>query len=357
MVNDFIKEVNSNSNIDFIGYAETPFHLLGVKAFILHLSEQLQRNVNGIIIEGKHSTAGYLLNDDVINFPVCDYIKVFRFSLTELNHRCFKSESAINESRNPLVIISPVSPWIRLAVEYKKAFHVKVDTACIDDGTGAYLSRHEFIKITQQGKTALYVELKSIIRDCAKVIVRECNKIGEVEFSIFKKRSFMNDKVVDYYRRVIEQDVEKNNDLGNKYIIYLGTVDEIKDVQTAHNTRVICLLKEFYNKGYKVYIKMHPRDTDGLGEVDFPVVSLPQEKSIEEIIASVTNKPDVVIGHGSTALLTLAVFWGIETWSLSDSKLNYDSVNGFNKMVTDNPQKTGKIKLYDINANIEVNIH
>ena len=75
---EIVGYVLDNPTIDFVAKIITPFHMIGLQAFLLELCKVKKRLVNGVVLIEKHSVSGYAINISEVNLEeygdiVCVY--------------------------------------------------------------------------------------------------------------------------------------------------------------------------------------------------------------------------------------------------------------------------------------------
>lgn len=336
-----LKELlEKNCNIDYIAYVETPFQLVGVKAYLLKLSERYRRVVEGIILLGNHAEAGYLF-DDNINLGAYTKATILKYNINKERQLCEISTQYIQHDK-PLYIISSQEPWLALAIWCKTSFNRRIFTVTVDDGTGSYFSRFFRIKLWVTGKNKWYRRIKRLIFEYIKLLISYYYDIKNIRFSIFNRNNFMNADEVSYYKRVLknERGQDDNYQFEEKSLVYLGTVDESEERMIKKQEFVNQFLYKYYKEGYRIYIKKHPRDNRTY-EWNVPVKYLPTGQPIENLVFNSKIKPQIIIGNESTGIITLSVFEKIKCFVLKsreDRKETY-----FDIIVRENREKTNLI--------------
>ncbi len=334
--------MSQNTDLDFVAYVITPFHLSGVKAYLDYYHDQLMRNLKGIILIGKHDRSGYLLSEDIMLAPYLD-AKVFQF---EMEGELPKWDCT--GKKKDLMLICPETPWLALDIFCKKSSNYRVTNIIVDDGTGSYLSlfeRAQFFanEVNSRSKAVVFYLKRVALR-----VVSFAIGIKTEKFSIFDRKHFMENTSLKYYKKAIEAGLEKSEfDLVGKSVVYLGTAYPSDAEKQRRESLVFNYLKRYYEDGYKIYIKAHPRDNMASANIPFPVEILPRNNSIEEIICGSSVKPEIVMGWNSSALITLSAIWGVYCLSLSGiipEDMKNIGIRQTTKMIKSNPKSFKTLK-------------
>ena len=185
-----------------------------------------------------------------------------------------------------------------------------------DDGMSSYFGILHWMKRTAEDNKSFMAGIKYMFFRGISYLVIHISKISVLKFKIFSNKSLLDDKIVALYRNVLES---SSNDIGinekEKYILYL---DQPIDGEEHKTTIALAynVLIDFYKKGYKIYVKPHPREKERCTFGDIKVIFLSKKFSVEEIIAKTSHKPKAVIGWVSTSLITLAAFWKMDCYTL-----------------------------------------
>lgn len=324
-----------NHKLDFVGYAITPFHLSGLKAYISYLHDSLEREINGIVLIGKHDKAGYLLSTD-ISFEGYVHARVEYLEMEgKLKSLPYKG------MKHDLKIVCPEAAWLNLSLYCKKYTNYNVKNVIVDDGMGSYLSFLERVYVDSQEECSI---CKAICFGLKRIIIKALEVIlfgRSIKFSIFDKKHFMEPLPRYYYKNAIESGMTHSNiNFAKHSVVYLGTVYPTSEEKIRREHLIGEILESYYNKGYKIYIKGHPREEVSFADVTFPVEELPQKISIEEMVCISEIKPEIVMGWNSSALVTLSALWKINCYSLSgiiSEDINTIGTRQIAKMIKSNP--------------------
>lgn len=308
-------------NLDFYAMAITPWHLLGVKSFVEKMASE-KAEVKGLLFIKYHGQAGFLIKEEDLVFPSNAKIEVV---FEERETKSAKSKVKIvkelltgkigkKETGHKLYILKPFIPDYELCVKYLINSADDCQPVCIDEGVGTYKSAKElFFEYWRRNKKTgiTYAFLRTLDWSLKKKLNRETmyftlfkNGKGALEENrevskwyteILKKNNTQKIEVEDEpYVLIMTQPFELTEDIASKEAIN-NAYDEVADV-----------LRE---KGYKIYVKPHPRETEdvikGYEERGYEIFKV--KMPIEALLLSLAKKPEAVIGSLSTSLVTASV--------------------------------------------------
>ncbi len=316
-----------NHELDFVAFAMTPFHLVGIKAYLQYLHENGYEKVKGILLISRHKKNGYILRSNEIKFEkFCEATVGYYDDAHEnietkvkLIHEIFGGikRKRKEKGKKALYLIHQAVPRIYLCIECIGKTNYFVHNVVTDDGISSHFGMLHWAKMTARDNDSIFMGIKYIILRMTGQAIQKCYSIPITNFSFFSPQRLFDKKIIEMYKKVLENEnlqcgiMEKE-----KYILYLS--QPIDDVYTQKALLNIAnaVLSYYKGKNYKIYVKLHPREQQlGLTD-DMDVVYLDKHLSVESIIANTVNKPDYIIGWSSTSLLTLSAFWDINCYSL-----------------------------------------
>ena len=331
---------------DFVARVDTPYHLLNLKAYLKSvLSTQ---KIKGIILIGKHPTSKYLLDRDRIDIDPLVEINAYYYS-QECSSDVMVPEVVADKNKT-LTIIHPDRAWSFLSVECKKT-RKRVEAVIIDDGIGTYFGSGKRAVTTIRDNGSLLVGAKYLLGRIGGNALMHLSGVHVTCFSLFLKKQFANQLVVDCLKNEII--VESNNceriAFEPKSVVYISQPNT--NIDFYHRTVEIgkTKLRELRDNGYKVYVKLHPREmqTDIWGKDEFCILP---NMPIESIIAASTAKPTLIVGWTSTALITLSLMWNIESISLAklyNDELKHRNLRNFIKVASEQQKKLPNLQLVE----------
>lgn len=161
--------------LDFYAYCNTPWHSMGVQAFVNELASKKKR-VRGIIFISNQPGRSHLLNPE--QFKVNSNVEVlyfknkeaFRKNKTKLLISLLCSRRKITDDYPLLYVLRPFRPDIRFGAEYIMNTGRNCNLVCIDEGVGTYKSNKEIFEEKFKGnkKDALIYAMSSVLNKILK---------------------------------------------------------------------------------------------------------------------------------------------------------------------------------------------
>lgn len=319
---ELVEFINTNE-VDFVAHVMTPFHIIGIKAFLAFLRKNGYQKLKGVIVIGQHIKSGYILNiDDIKVQDYCDakvyYYESLQLSGAKLSKMIMRNIFPKHKQQKGkvLFVIHQAVPWVYFSTECIRKTDYTVINVITDDGLSSYFGIGHWAKMTAKDRGSILYGIKYIIQRSIADLVRRYYLIQTINFSFFSKKKLFNKQIVTFYRQILESEISEygiNED--KKYILYLSQPFEHSDEMWKIADKILLY---FQNKGYKIYIKIHPRENEFNINKKIKAKFLNREFSAESIIAHSKNKPCFVIGWVSTSLLTLSAFWNIKCYTLYD---------------------------------------
>ena len=352
----FLSQLMSEKDVDFIAWAVSHWHAIGVDAFIYDLSQRENKKLRGVIIISPHSKDGFVINEgDFIckNFSEVEFYfldvsqKVQQstvFRVIKFIKKTFdillatKNIRNKNKNKKEIYIVSVMNPNINflqifrnkhLASKYSPAFSL------IDEGIGAYMSKKVWKivrELNYQNKELKHFQFVQVIE----------LKIFEIGYSFLKnialkyistENRFLFSKkhdtlipiwsVVNSYKNVLEKrkrHIKKVKNTAPLAIIVTQPFLEYEQLSVEYELniteRVVNILVQ---RGISVAIKPHPRETVDkytsiLTKFKSEQIELIQQKTPVEDFFMLD--PACIIGYTSTSLVNARVLYNIPTISI-----------------------------------------
>ena len=343
-----IEEIVHDDNINYIAFAITKFHAIGVMSSILYLKSE-GIHLNGTIYIGEHAITGchlqkedFLIDDSISNISVCFGESTFRLRrglMTKYNSYF----SRIKKSNRRIYIVC-VNPLFGLVEELKK-HGIECVLICIDDGTATYLN--PYVTSLQ------YCETQRKNNELYQMIYKGGSLLKTYLITRRKKQFINNNRLIEFYLFHESDGMLKRNDKYAKfYLEALKIHNKVEDIEQLHsciliNTqcfkecnmtdgivdfilykKAINIIKKFNSN---VVIKPHPRELgyDKYSEMNC-VVLKKVNYTQEEMLASldVNDLPKCIISVSSSTLLNASGIFGIPAISLAKIFQNEDISNG-----------------------------
>ncbi|UWG48130.1 Uncharacterized protein HSRCO_1853 [Halanaeroarchaeum sp. HSR-CO] len=328
-------------DIEFVAMAITPFHARGIRAAALKYDLS-----KGIILIKPHLADGYLLEkndfsylDDDINVFYWDDIFEDNFlSWMLLNISSTKEllHQNLSDSGNILYIIAPMKPDINLLSIGRHFYeYFSPQFITIDEGFGTYIKQEEFRKINRKDRLRKF-DLDSGLRQVVADTVGQIHKLIESRllqqftiktfhiFSLEDSKLSVNDDIAGFYRQTfhVEKSIQEYD-----CIIITQPFGEASDLSENDELSLIHDIISQLPGDSHIGIKPHPRETEDKYEsiqsrydsVEVLAKSIP----VEEIYD--ISDPDSVVGFTSTALLTAAAIFDIQSYTAANLLRSYTS--------------------------------
>lgn len=377
---------------DFIAFAVSHWHAIGVDAFVYEISKKIKKKPVGIIIISSHQKDGFVVSEK--DFICKDFSKIdfcfLNISLDNLSthnsiklktYNAFKKFISIftviykikkqnNSNKKRLYIVSVMNPMINfLQIFNNKSINKKYLPifSLIDEGIGTFAPK-KIWKIVRnmdtQSNKPIYLSFgKNLELNIRGMVINFLKKLAlkyistERRFLLYKKGSnfIPNWEVVNSYKNVL---LKRNTYFKNikklpySIIIVTTPYSEYKLSSLKYELNILEKVIDLsIAKGFNVVIKPHPRETPNKY---LPILIKYESKNVEIIRGDfpiedlfISLKPLCVIGYGSTALLNANIIFEIPAISISSLFLNNGSEeinknllgklnkNGFEKIAKD----------------------
>lgn len=330
-----------NEDIDFIATVTSNWHAVGVDAFLYDLSKKVERKLKGLIVINYHVKTGLYINENdffCTNFANVQfyYLKDPKFNLKGSLEGFKNLLLSKNKNKKSIHIISVIEPSFSSFQYFKdKPCSRKYDPEyiLIDEGFGTYVSKKTWKSAIDHDYNFKY-RLQSIIR---VYLVRTFlsfikkfffNILFQVKTKfIFKKKSkilTLNSDIVQSYKSVLNmrnKNLKINCDWGNENYLVLATgpLSEYNMVSPDIEIGLINAITAISRKkGINVVIKPHPRELSGkYSSIDIRGVKIiNNDFPLEDWLAG--SNPICIIGYASTVLVNAKIFYGIDSFNISD---------------------------------------
>lgn len=365
-------EIKKNSKMNFLAFVQTPWHALGVDAFIKFKEEQ-GVPLNGLVCVLSHAQAGVILDEASFSFRNPDLRVVHYTDGTKENpfvkiHKNLLVSKALRrkcETGSDFYILATVYP--------KYQWHGYVAQNCtgkkpvsvlIDEGLGMYMrDRYAWVMETWSSKENVYKKVKYtyefyIGSPRKEMILRSNNALHS--FGLFRSADMnTNDIAVKYYKKVLMESQKSGINSAPSYYedaLVINTQPYFDEGQLEKENDIelikqICLMCA--EKGIKVVLKPHPREKNikRYNDIENCIVDRNFSASQESIISNLKIKPRLVVGLCSTTLVSLRLFYGIGTASV----LHCIGTEGMGKKMNNDLLRFEKVfgNIIDCPSNIE----
>lgn len=330
-----------NKEIKFIALAVSPWHAIGINAFIYDHFLNSYNKINGIVIIASHPKDGYIIDKN--NF-LNNIAKINYFQIQEnLTQNIYDLPSILqgliniknNRNGKEIYLISPLDPKIPF-IKYFKNRDVS-NKYCpifvvIDEGFGTYVSKEIWKMIARHEKNYHHFgEIKLIIFSLVRNFLEKISlKYIPLEQRFLSKSTVkfeIDETVLNSYKKVLKlmkREIPLKNKKNNVLLI-TQPFSEYNQIPITDEFKVIeSLIKLLSAKNFNIILKTHPREKEDKYLKllkKYPYITIIQDNfPVEEIFSSLN--PICVIGYTSTALITAKLFHDIPSISLANILLS-----------------------------------
>ena len=351
--NEFLININKKRDIDFIAYATSPWHAIGVDSGIYYLQKMLNRKAKGIIFICEHPKSGFIIsknNFKSYSFAKANIIKLKYDKYSDSKYKkirlifsiyatIIKNKIKENKNKKDIFLIIPRKKSLEYIIKYKQIINFdknKITFIAFDEGLSTYMN--EKVRDVNFSKNLNNREpiIKKFTHYCKYIIIEPIIlNFKEINFRLFtktKNKLYKNNEAIKIYKKIMmmrnkysskQKDLKINENTKNVLIITQPLFE--------HNSREIKFEKELLykiinillQKNIKIIIKPHPRENiikykDYKKNTHISVIN--EKMPVEEIIEYLN--PKLVLGYSSTALVTSKILFDIRSISISNLIIN-----------------------------------
>lgn len=325
-------------NINVLGFVTTPWHYIGMQAFIEKMKADGKCNGH-ITIVGKHPQNGYVLNGNLSNCYYLDCEEIPHLNENGLCKLYYFIQSQSNSATDSLYIVSAWNYRLETSIYIYKHTYRKCILCKIDEGVATYMftsnSLYEAIHTVNVKLFMRYIGSKLF-----HMLLRgniNCNLLVKK-----KGRLYPNDKIIPYYRRVLNVDNTESKTYNKDIVIATMAFPENEVFHNELIEQTRKLVDYLSNLGFNIIIKPHPREVYIKQKYARMNCSIADEsQSMEEFL--VNYRPRAIISFSSTCLITAKLFYDIQSISLT----NISNLNNFSKRCR-NELTTFRDTFYDV---------
>lgn len=321
-------EIKEDKEINFIGRAISPLHVLGIESYILHLKDKGVK-LKGFILAVSHSDTGMLIAEDTFHKDLYEGVEpIFLVEQNDLKVKPGNLRMCIQNVNNEkeFYLANPYRPEFSYISEVAGIRpDERINVVVTDEGNGSYVNDpyrlHDNKFPSWSIKDFIRFIIYSSIRD--RYLYKRMASKGIISrFLMLKKEngSFVRntecaEKLVDIFKSVkLADDYTSYEDsilICPSLIYEAGVLKEPVDIE---------IYREILNKlgNPKCVVKPHPREKEiekyrQLG----CMVERRYSATTEVVLANLERKPRCIIGESSTVLVSAAALFGIKTISIS----------------------------------------
>ena len=328
-----------NKKLDYAAYVMTQWHVHSFEAAVKMVEERENKQLTGVVLIIPHPINGYMIDEKSFSrnfnliFKSINDESVLDFIRNEVNGFLYyytlkKSERNSFYVFRPTGFRYPILGCIDKAVKKEK----RIVVVKLDEGTGTYLNKSDnWLKIELSENKGLKQKIIVCIKHLEEILLKY-QKIEDVDqyldaclFKLENNRCATNRAISNYYKEAIEDYAKQNKEFSSiassKYIIINTQISEnmFKTGNRICDELLKDCIKLFQNKGYEVFLKPHPRETNADRYKCFGATVITNNSISQEcLLAMYENKPEYIIGFFSTSLITANALFGIKSLSLDD---------------------------------------
>ena len=346
-----IKEL-LNNELDFIAYITSPFHALGVDAYVYALFKKKSKNLNGLIFVNSHPKDGIVVNET--NFRCMKFANVklvyvqnsyslngknlFQLSQSAIGLLMGFCKVVVNRGLRKkdlhLICVMDISISLFWILNNKKVMNKYSPTfVSIDEGIGSYMNEDVWKLVRKyddpnknpNNKTLRYMVAAKFFNKLL-YLTKHCIEIKNRYILIQQIDGLIpNTENIEAYKEVLflgtSDPPECIRPLLTKKWAVVATQPLVDyDQITAENYIIIIkeAIKILEEKGFEIALKLHPRESYDIYKTiaeKEDIVIVPKSTTLEDILQF---HPHVIIGFTSTVLVTSNLFYGILPISLID---------------------------------------
>ncbi len=326
---DIAEQIKTDSEINFLGRAMTPLHVLGVETFLMSLIEQGIK-CKGYILTVAHFKTGLALNENSFHSSLYEGVEpVFLDNLEEpkskvstLLHVAHKVDNSKTfYFANPYrVELGYVSELLKLLP------NDKIEITVTEEGNASYGSnpyKLTYAMLLGFGiKNSIRFFLESSIKD--RYLTKHIGKRLVIRHFLMLNKDNGGWKKNDTYARNIIK-ILSSNDRREEYSNYENAIVfcpsplyEGGYLKSRQDVEIYKKIKDILGDEEKYIVRPHPREKDkeAYSVLDC-FIDDRRGSSLEEVLAGLDNKPKYIIGDSSTALVNASALFGIKTISIN----------------------------------------
>lgn len=322
--------IKQNKKINFISFAITPWHALGVMGAVEVLKKK-GCHLEGIICICPHTTGGFLLDKSFFSYVKSDAIDIFTFrengNVSSKKMKKYLKSIPLRKGKE-FFVISPLKPQYEIIEKISLVRkNDRITAVVIDEGLATYMrDTKSWLKSQKREEKSNKILLDEILNKVLfegyykKYLNR--NKLY-MEQNIFiknrKKELEENRRAVYGYQSIlgkmkVENQISNENEYANAVVINTQPYFEEGRFKSEIDLEVIEKACTFFgNQGLSVILKVHPREVLLERYQKLPCkIDTSGGVPMELLLASLKVKPKYLVGFTTTTLITAKLFFNIE---------------------------------------------
>lgn len=321
---DLLLDKIRSYEINILGFITTPWHLVGMRAFIEKMKAEGKYKKH-IIIVGKHPQTGYVFNENTIPEDAC----VLECAEMPILHESFvkklvylrKLQSSSDD--DSLYVVSAWNYRIESAMLIYKYTYRKCILCKVDEGVATYMFTSNSLY-----NSLMTLDLKLLFRYFGSIYAHRLLKRNLNCNLLVKKGSKLvpNEFIVPYYKKVLNVDNSNVEYIGKDVVIATMAFADDEVLNNELSIKIEKIINYLVEKGYNVIVKPHPRENNTKSKYSSMACRIADKtQSMEEFFMD--YRPCALISFSSTCLITAELFYGIKSISM----INLLEINNFSQ--------------------------
>ena len=331
---NLLKYIEEHPDINYIAHVATPMTVIWAKVCLYYMHDEMHINrLNGIFVVNAWTSDKWAIKEELpVKTSGTEWLDEPEWFVADNNDEStitgIKDVGfALRRQKNKRIVymIDTDSLWIMHSVYARKISNIELKHIYLDFDHEPYNLKERFIDYTTTVKGNGFLPiLRRDTRRHVSVASASLFNVNLKRINAYDKQNFFSEQYIRYTRKVLEDEkgLYSFSPVGN-YIIYLSDPYEPDDIPVVAEIAEELLVK-FYKRGYKIYVKQHPRETGKIPFKEIEVEYLPNKYAIEALVASCDNKPKAIVAGSTSAIIEIARLWNIDCYFI----LNDNRVNG-----------------------------
>ncbi len=326
---EIAEQIKTDSEINFLGRAMTPLHVLGVETFLLSLIERGIK-CKGYILAVAHCQTGLALGENSFHSSLYEGVEpVFLDEDEEPKSRISTLLNAgkKDNKRNAFYLANPYRVELGYVSELLALRpHDKIEITVTEEGNASYGSnpyRLTYAMILGLGiKNSIRFFFESSIKD--RYLTKYIGKNMAIRhFLMLNRNSGTWEQNDTYARNVIKilsasERKEEWLNYENAIVFCPSPLFEGGFLKYRQDVEIYKKIKDILGCSEKFIVRPHPREKDkGVYAVLDCTIDEGWGRSLEEVLAGLDRKPKYIIGDSSSVLVNVRALFGIKTISIN----------------------------------------
>lgn len=325
----------ANEDINYIATCISGWHFIVLVSFLEYLYEKEGRRLKGHVIISEHKTGTFFFNPD--DYYVPEEFGMVIHLLSKEGHYIYDKGEIISKRKEKIYVITPQSTWVKMISWCKNNLSDNVEAVLLDEGVGSYNNlRHQILAAYNEDKNLKSIWVFVLRRFLFPIYIRLIHV--KIDSWMMMKKSngkiMPNQLTCKHIASIINRTVrlsDREQEPQGKYAIIVTDPFEGSVIKAHDKVEILRCIKEvkdyLEHQGIEVYIKNHPGD-EGNEYKELGIKEIETEKVLETYIASIDNKPMLLCGFLSTAIVTCSCIHNIKTYFLGTYLINNYNVKG-----------------------------